>query len=146
MTDLVKVDQKPNGCWAACIATLTGIPLDEFPDVPIEAREEAWWDEHGTRLRNDITAVIRKHGWRKESTWQDTPKGWAMAYGTSPRGYEHAVVVHDGKLWHDPHPSRAGLLDITQYEILVPIIGKAQGPLLFDDEGVTPTGQGAPNA
>lgn len=119
---LRKVMQRPNGCWAACISTLTGIPLDEFPAVPDDAREEAWWDEHGTRLRNEITAVLRKHGWRKESTWYDCPRGFAMAYGQSPRGFDHAVVVKDGELWHDPHPEGGGILDVQQYEILVPII------------------------
>ena len=127
-----KVTQRPNGCWAACIATITGIPLDEFPELPDAARDEAWWDENGTRLRNEITVVLRKHGWRKESTWTDAPRGFAMAYGTSPRGHQHGVVVLDGKLWHDPHPSQAGLLDVQQFEILVPIVGKAAGPLVFE--------------
>lgn len=121
----VPVPQRPNGCWAACISTLTGIPLDEFPLVPDDARDEAWWDEHGTRLRNDITAVLRKHGWRKESTWTDVPRGFAMAYGMSPRGYQHAVVVKDGELWHDPHPEGGGILDVEQYEILVPLVRRA---------------------
>lgn len=131
-----KVMQRPNGCWAACISTLTGIPVGEFPSVPDDAREESWWDENGTRLRNEITAVLRKHGWRKDSTWTDIPRGFAMAYGTSPRGYEHAVVVHDGELWHDPHPEGGGLLNVSQYEILVPIIGKGSST-----PAPTPTGR-----
>src|SRR5256885_15038996 len=30
----VGVDQRPDGCWFACIASLTGIALDEFPAPP----------------------------------------------------------------------------------------------------------------
>lgn len=123
---LKKVWQKPNGCWAACLATLTGIPLDAFPDLPTEAKTDAWWDEHGTALRNQVTQILRAHGWRKESTWKDIPAGYALAYGTSHRGQAHAVIVKDGELWHDPHPQGAGVTDIEQYEILVRILPERQ--------------------
>lgn len=38
------------------------------------------------------------------------PSGYHVACGKSPRSdQEHAVVALDGKIVHDPHPTRAGL-------------------------------------
>jgi len=34
-----------------------------------------------------------------------------LIYGKTERGTQHAVVGLNGKMVHDPHPSRAGLLD-----------------------------------
>ena len=34
--------------------------------------------------------------------------------GPSPRGVLHQVLYRDGRLWHDPHPSRDGVLEITE--------------------------------
>lgn len=34
--------------------------------------------------------------------------------GPSARGVTHQVLYLDGELWHDPHPSRAGVVEITE--------------------------------
>lgn len=117
MRAFVGVNQKPNGCWMACLASLTGIPLDEFPDVPddVQGRESS--------LHNAVTVLLREHGWQLHRLWTtDTaPRGWAISAGESPRGLFHAVVVHDGALVWDPHPSRAGLKRMEDYEVLIPM-------------------------
>lgn len=38
-----------------------------------------------------------------------------------PRGVSHMVVYHDGKLAHDPHPSRAGILEVKRTWVLAPL-------------------------
>jgi hypothetical protein len=120
----VRVDQRANGCWAACVATLTGIPLDALDqNIPPDASEEWFW-ENATSLYNDMVRRLREHGWRIERTWRDVPRGFAIASGASPRyaTVQHAVVVRDGELWHDPHPSRAGLASVEGYEVLIPLV------------------------
>jgi hypothetical protein len=37
----------------------------------------------------------------------------AIASGPSPRGVQHAVVMLDGEIVWDPHPSRDGILRVT---------------------------------
>jgi hypothetical protein len=112
----VGVDQKPDGCWFACIASLTGIPLDDFPDPPTKDTE--------SDVRNVVTKVLHAHGWQLHRLYtipDAVPRGWAIAGGTSPRNLAHAVVMYDGELVWDPHPSRAGLAAIEEYEVLVPV-------------------------
>jgi hypothetical protein len=69
--------------------------------------------------QNGVNLYLRQHGWRLAYLGEDTPAGYAMAYGPGPRGCEHAVIVYNGELWHDPHSSRAGLLEVNAYEIVV---------------------------
>ena len=120
----VRVDQRPNGCWAACVATITGIPLDDLDqNIPADASEE-WFEAHATDLQNDMVRKLRARGWRLDYIWRDVPRGFAIASGKSPRlaTVQHAVVVRDGCLWHDPHPSRAGILTVESFEVLTPIL------------------------
>jgi hypothetical protein len=118
-----RIDQRPNGCWAACLATITGIPLDELEQTFAADAGEAWFDENGVNLYNDMQQRLRARGWKLFHTYGAIPKGYAIACGTSPRGLYHAVVVKDGELWHDPHPSRGGLLKVQEYEYLMPVVG-----------------------
>lgn len=122
-----KVDQRPNGCTAACIATLTGIPLDELPHPPIDADPAIWFGREGVDLRNDYMGrlhdVLHRHGWYFGAILAGPkPRGFALAGGIGPRGVPHHVVVKDGELWHDPHESRAGLVSVESYDILIQVV------------------------
>lgn len=44
-----------------------------------------------------------------------------LASGISPRGVHHMVVMKDGKLVHDPHPSKAGIGEVEHLWLIVPI-------------------------
>ena len=50
-------------------------------------------------------------------------KGYLVVCGESPRGWEHACVgqVVQGRatVVHDPHPSRDGILEVTEIMVLV---------------------------
>lgn len=50
------------------------------------------------------------------------PVGFAIANGLGPRGHGHAVVVNSGAVVHDPHPSRAGLINVAYYTVFVPLV------------------------
>lgn len=114
-----KIDQNQDGCWPACIAMLTGIPLDELPHpMPEELRREEW-----SHFHNRVLSAMHGRGWTIAALGSRVPTGYAIASGIGPRDRNHAVVVLDGKLYHDPHPSRAGLETVHEYEIVIRIVG-----------------------
>jgi len=99
-------------CMRACLATLLGIPLYEAPYLP---PDERWFATANQFLATRALALVSLDwhvGTVKASLTQDV---YFMLYGKSPRGHGHAVIAHivDGQIvtFHDPHPSRAGLLD-----------------------------------
>ena len=46
------------------------------------------------------------------------PLRYYLASGPSERNCKHIVIMYNGKLIHDPHPSRKGLLEIEAIWIL----------------------------
>ena len=142
----LRIDQKPSGCWVACIAGLTHLPHDElYAFCPPNLRElmnartaaiaekpDDWWNDERVRTcddawcayQNGVNLYLRSNGWRLAYLGEDVPAGFAMAYGAAARGFDHAVIVLAGKLWHDPHASREGLLDTKPitYETVVPLV------------------------
>lgn len=118
----VWVDQPgEDECWIACMASLTGIPLGEFPQPPTDDRNA----ESETAYDTAVRAFLMERGWRLHTVRLDIPEGYAIASGKSPRreGFWHSVVYRDGVLAHDPHPDRTGLggNPVDEYEILIPL-------------------------
>lgn len=114
---MTPVDQTLTGddgnCLAASVASLLALPLDKVPDL----RGERWWPT----LQN----WLGKHGRAVQLSRAPTSPIFVLGLGDGPRGRPHAVVWQGGpdggKLAHDPHPSRAGLLGKPQaYVVLVP--------------------------
>jgi hypothetical protein len=48
-----------------------------------------------------------------QTIFVDDPERKFVA-GKSPRGVMHQVLYRYGRLWHDPHPSRDGILDVAE--------------------------------
>ncbi len=102
-------------CWPACLATITGIPLENIPNFCQLYAEDRWY----------LKAVewLRPLGLAPWSTLIDEGKdvpSWIsnqfaeipwIATGRTPRG-NHSCVYIGGHLYHDPNPCRAGLDDI----------------------------------
>lgn len=112
----LRLTQEPNECYATCIAAITHIPVEELPRCPENADDDGVRMEYYSRLN----AALLERGWTMTRHWgKGFPLGYAIGSGESPRGISHAVIVKDGQLWHDPHPSRAGVVGpFTRYEIL----------------------------
>lgn len=125
-------------CWRACIATVTQTPLEHVPhfvgdhfdedqagallDPPAPAR---WFEATQEWLRGrfnylclyyDDPAAIYPHGRAEPSAFP-----WLIWSGQSPRGdWKHSVVGDQaGHMVHDPHPSRAGVLDLDGVFVIV---------------------------
>ena len=98
---VVGVGHPRGDCLRACLASLSGLPLEAVIDTTDPTLENAWmrhlevWaDERGFALESHETP----------------PEGWSIMAGTTSRGPDlHAVIGFDGEVWHDPHPSREGL-------------------------------------
>ncbi|WP_329140922.1 hypothetical protein [Streptomyces sp. NBC_00670] len=103
-------DGRPGNCLQACIASLLDLPLDDVPHFLLHADWTA-------ALQEFVTA----HGHRLRMQPPDTHCAYGMAWGPSERGVRHAVVWADGHMAHDPHPSRAGLLHVTELLTLTPL-------------------------
>lgn len=110
-------DPKRQGnCLSACVATLLDIDLDQVPH----------FIEHGIRVNGEddrtvwwamlVGFMAGRGQWPVElSSMHDANEDEPVfVMGMSPRGVCHQVIYVNGELWHDPHPSRAGLVDIRE--------------------------------
>jgi hypothetical protein len=137
---VIPVDQREsNDCLRACIASIFEIPWEDAPDTGRPVREEelgraasqhnvvnewmkdrrlvAWTIEmqpedrpvlrRGVRIERDGTRIPADYVWPYPMATH------CIGGGESPRGYEkhHAVVMHLGKIVHDPHPDRDMTID-----------------------------------
>jgi hypothetical protein len=50
-----------------------------------------------------------------------SPDALYVAFGVSPRGTRHAVVMRNGELVHDPNPKRGGIALVEEAWLLVPV-------------------------
>ena len=123
--------QRPGNCVAACVATLLDLPLDRVPhfiefgiaygdsqEVESASAGNNWWAM--------MLGFLAGHGlWVVEldkvtDAEVDEP---VLVAGMSPRGVVHQVIYRSGRLWHDPHPSRAGVLDVRGVLAVRPLPG-----------------------
>ena len=127
-------------CFPAAIASLLELPLDEVPNVEIffglKGQDEHYWmdvmnkflESKNLTLRNaneyfntfhSSIAVLFSEEERKENAkalniWDE----FYLAIGKSSRGVMHNVIMKNGLMVHDPHPSREGLIDIQYCEVI----------------------------
>lgn len=104
-------------CFTACVATITGIPYDEFPVLKTPD-----WDLHYLSIRNLLNTKGWCITWFESLTTIHTGRHPIIASGKSPRGdYDHAVIVQHGELAHDPYPGGNGLDGAPKlFELIVP--------------------------
>ena len=100
-------------CFRACIASVLEVPIAAVPHVALL----------GSRWHRAMEGFLA--GLSREIEWAPgvPPDGvWAIATVKSPRGQDvkHSVIWRDGKIVHDPHPSRAGGEGPDGYFYLVP--------------------------
>jgi hypothetical protein len=122
---LNKIDQRTEtDCLRCCIAMVLDLEYEGVPDFV--ADNGPFWPtdfEHWARCRGYRVLRLSACGdgeMLPRPLAPDMPDGVAwIASGPAERGRNHAVVYAGTKPWHDPHPSRAGLLSITTATILV---------------------------
>lgn len=97
----------PNGnCYQAAVASILDLSLDEVPDLYFDTAIKQmdvlnkWLNTKGQKLCWDKDEPIEKE--------------FYLVSDKSSRGCMHCVVFSKGKMVHDPHPSRSGLLETEE--------------------------------
>jgi len=88
-------------CMQCCVSYMMGLPLENVPDFATDGGWERFSDFAETQ---GYAAVMLPGNHEFEADY--------LASGTTERGTPHMVVMNDGKLVHDPHPSNAGLVEV----------------------------------
>lgn len=124
-------------CYAAAIASIMELPITEVPNVEcfFHIKDSTFWAEvmHtfleslGWELLTDgrykcfhpeiADKSLGNEEWLAECALELKGKYYLVS-GMSPRGVMHICIYQDGKLVHDPHPSRDGLLTLEIFETL----------------------------
>lgn len=103
-------------CARAVIASLLELPIKEVPHFLKEAENDPLGQAYGFYNRIEIFLEARGYemDWYCNLDYKLKPgiDIYHQISGPSPRGADlfHAVVGLNGKIFFDPHPSRAGLL------------------------------------
>lgn len=129
-TILASDPKRKGNCVAACIATILDVPLDRVPhfiefgiaygDAEMDkvSNGNAWWAMMLGYLAGKGQWVVEL-----DDLADADPDELLLVAGMSPRGVLHQVIYCDGHLWHDPHPSREGVLDVREVLAVRPLDG-----------------------
>ncbi len=105
-------------CLQATVASILELELEDVPNFQEAPEEIGFWGMFYRYLRGRGFVVLEI---QRESLVLE-PDCLYLAHGDSPRGVKHSVVYRKGRLVHDPHPSRAGLVGDPDYIcLLIPI-------------------------
>lgn len=112
-------DPKRQGnCVSACVATYLGVPLAavphfvEYDGATVDGTPGGtgwWWLLIGYMAGSRGLWPIEL-----ASVDDGEPGELLFVAGPSERGVLHQVLYRNGDLWHDPHPTRAGLLAVSE--------------------------------
>lgn len=102
-------------CVQASVASILDLALNEVPHfLAVAATPNQWELAFEDWLEQQGFAVWREQG-------EYLFEGYCLCSGPSPRGVGHMVVYRNGRLAHDPHPSRAGIESVHWTRMLVPL-------------------------
>ena len=126
-TEFSSVDGSHQGnCMSACLANLLDITLANIPNFAAMP-EETWFADFNLLLENNGYRYEGCFYFSETQTWKDLLassdgiSGAFMVAGDSPRAYVtagHAVLYKNNEMLHDPHPSRAGVLNL-EYAFMI---------------------------
>lgn len=101
--DQTKFGEVEGNCLEACLASILELPLDKVPEFR-STRNSCWLI--------DLNHWLEQYGLQAMDVddFSLVPKGYCIVAGASPRLKTlHGVVYLNGKMVHDPHPSRDGI-------------------------------------
>jgi hypothetical protein len=120
-------------CYAAVIASFLDLPISEVPNV------ETFFHMDGAFWQDIMLTFLNTKGWElctdnryrvfhdgafgleqgKRAEWMQECSGqYYLVTGKSPRGFGHICIYRNGMLFHDPHPTREGLVSEEYFQSL----------------------------
>ena len=126
-------------CWQTAVASVMEIPPDQLPDQTVcdlwdkpNPEESGTWTRKEPFYQNELGAYLRKHHGLAYVSLQPhlltalevKSPGLHFMSGKTIRSAvskeNHVVVARYGELLWDPHPSRAGLIEVIYWSFLIP--------------------------
>lgn len=129
--------EEAGNCHQAALATVLGVQLEDVPHFlarwTADDPADDWWDRQQNWLREyhslEMLALdADKMRYSDGRLW--APKGLHLLVGRTVRDSTHVVVGYDGEMIFDPHPSNAGLTEITYIEIFIALRPSRVAPLV----------------
>lgn len=101
-------DKVKGNCLQAALASIFELPLEKVPHFA--EMGHTWYEQMWEWLKRFglMPLCVQKSSGR-------TVFGYSIGTGPGPRGFQHAVVCYNGDMVHDPHPSKAGLVEIKEW-------------------------------
>lgn len=104
--EVYKQEIGSNNCMQCAVAYLLRVPLESVPHFAESGIAEECWDMFDDYFLS-IGEMIVMHRPNKTSDKE------YLVSGETSRGTSHMVVMREGQLVFDPHPSNSGLSRIT---------------------------------
>ena len=131
-------------CYAAAIASLLELPIEEVPNFEVFYRLkknrafwntviDTWLSSQNLELRTadefqcfhddiDISVYLRKDDESfdecRQRLCEELRDKYYMVSGLSVRGVYHVCIYKNGNMIHDPHPTREGLIELEDFQII----------------------------
>ena len=121
-------------CYAAAIASIMELPITEVPNVEtlFHLKEDLWFEVMQTFITSlgwEMCADDRFKCFHPSlckitdklellDTMQMLEDKYYLVSGKSPRGVSHITIWQNGKMVHDPHPTKEGLLTLETFQSL----------------------------
>ena len=126
---MIPIDQTITGsrgnCFSACLASLLEIPIESVPLFLSEIGDRTRFD-WANRLDQWLAnfGLYALHFASTSGAPNVMPASLHIMTGISPRGRPHAVIGKAGRIVHDPHPEKSGLVETDGFIVLVPRWGE----------------------
>lgn len=110
-----KMTPPEGNCFAACIASILELSLDEVPNY---SQEGEWWVKWNRWLALRGLYLIEFEV--KEGKGEEYLQGFHIITGKSYSGdWNHSVVGFCGTIVHDPNPTKRGIRSHQWYGVFV---------------------------
>lgn len=108
-------------CMRAVVATMLELPAEAVPHFLADGNLDSF------EFHRRVNAFLRPRNlaYLPVADLTDFLEEWGIkglhhdASGDTERGTYHACAAIDGKVVHDPHPSRAGLLKVNEFGVFL---------------------------
>lgn len=140
-------------CWAAAIASILELPITEVPNFEVwfDTKLQYLWSDltdcflimNGYICEYDNRFKVfhkTREQWNTEQDeqwfcaftdygdyddlWKQLHNEFYLISGMTVRGFSHVIICKAGKMVHDPHPTKEGILELTNFQYIRKLTSK----------------------